>query len=66
MQTTAASPLQQSQVPSSLPTRTITEPQQQFEKRNEQTLDYVVRSGMAGGVAGCLVREEQLFPLSCL
>lgn len=24
-------------------------------KRNEQSLDYVVKSGLAGGVAGCVV-----------
>jgi TctA family transporter len=28
---------------------------QQQIHRNEQSLDYIIRSGFAGGVAGCLV-----------
>lgn len=26
--------------------------------RNEQSLDYIMRSGFAGGIAGCLVRKR--------
>lgn len=48
MQTTAA-PLQQGNSPAN---RTLHK--EQF-KRNEQSLDYILRSGAAGGIAGCLV-----------
>lgn len=47
MQTTAT-PLQ----PNSPVNRTFNK---ERYKRNEQSLDYVLRSGVAGGIAGCLV-----------
>lgn len=28
------------------------------QKRDKQTLDYVLRTGLAGGLAGCAVRLE--------
>lgn len=49
MQTTAT-PLQ----PVSQPVNR-TASNKELHKRNEQTLDYVVRSGIAGGLAGCIV-----------
>lgn len=27
--------------------------------RNEQSLDYIIRSGFAGGIAGCVVRTQR-------
>lgn len=53
MQTTAT-PLQ----PNSPVNRTFNK---ERYKRNEQSLDYVLRSGVAGGVAGCLVTYFYLF-----
>lgn len=50
MQTTTASSLQPI-ASTNLPINKIAS-----KHRNEQSLDYVVRSGFAGGVAGCLVR----------
>lgn len=49
MQTTAT-PLQ----PVSQPVNR-TASNKEFHIRNEQSLDYVVRSGIAGGIAGCIV-----------
>lgn len=48
MQTTAA-PLKQGASPAN---RAL---QKEHFKRNEQSLDYILRSGAAGGIAGCLV-----------
>lgn len=48
MQTTAT-PLQQGSSPVN---RTL---QKEQYKRHEQSLDYMLRSGMAGGIAGCVV-----------
>lgn len=48
MQTTAG-PLNQGVAPAN---HTI---QKEHLKRNEQSLDYILRSGAAGGIAGCVV-----------
>lgn len=68
MQTTATTPLQPQPAvtspPSSSTKRTVnnnTEETTHYKKRKEQTLDYVVRSGVAGGIAGCLVSLYRVY-----
>lgn len=46
---TTATPLQ----PNSSVKRTVNK--ELSSKRNEQSLDYVLKSGIAGGIAGCVV-----------
>jgi hypothetical protein len=31
------------------------------EKNRTQNLDYVIRSGVAGGIAGCMVKDKRTF-----
>jgi hypothetical protein len=50
MQTTAATSIQT--VPSPRVNRPV---QNNTNRRSEQSFDYVLRSGLAGGMAGCLV-----------
>jgi hypothetical protein len=52
MQTTA-SPLK----PVSSPVN-VTTGNKEHHVRNEQSLDYVIRSGIAGGFAGCIVSNK--------
>jgi hypothetical protein len=51
---TAATPSIQT-VPSSKVNRPV---QNNTLRRNEQSFDYVLRSGLAGGMAGCLVKKK--------
>lgn len=42
-----------------IPTPKVNRPVENYTRnRNEQSLDYVLRSGLAGGIAGCVVKKN--------